>query len=136
MGTQIPGAPPAPPAAGMPGTSAEGAVNAGAGAGGAGAIPMPSDGADQAGGGGGGQQEMVKQTLTMLRMIDKALASLIDLYADNGGDQVTQARELLQQGTSKWVAQFGGAAPSISSTDTGPGFPGGGFNNGSVMPGG
>ncbi len=134
MGTQIPGAPPAPPAAGMPGTPAAGAVNAGAGAGGAGNVPLPSDG-DQAGGAGDSTQ-MVQQTITMVRMIDKALASMIELYADNGGQEITQAKELLAQGTAKWAAQFGGAAPSISPTDTGPGFPGGGFNNGSVMPGG
>lgn len=105
-------------------------MNAGAGAGGAGdpAAALGPDSANKA-------QDIVKQTLNMLRMIDKAVSSLIDLYGDNGGQEVTKARELLQQGTSKWVAQFGGSAPSVSPTDTGPGFPGGGFNNGSVMPG-
>lgn len=117
----------------MPGTPADGTVNAGAGAGGAGNLPQPGDGSGDQGGGGGAQ--MVQQTITMVRMIDKALRSLTELYGDNGGQEVSQATELLQQATAKWAAQFGGAAPSVSPTDTGPGFPGGGFNNSSVMPG-
>lgn len=133
MASMIPGAPPAPPAAGTPGTPAEGQVNAGAGAGGAGNLPQPAGG-DQTG--GGDATQMVQETITMVRMIDKALRSLTELYADTGGQEVSQATELLQQATAKWVAKFGGAgAPALSGTDTGPGFPGGGFNNSSVMPG-
>jgi hypothetical protein len=116
----------------MPGTPAAGASNVG-GVGGSPAAVPGAGGGDQ-GSQDGGASEMAQQTIGMLRMIDKALGNVADLFKDSGGQEVAQARELLQQGMAKWLGSVGGNPPAVSATDTGPGFPGGGYSAG-AMPG-
>lgn len=73
-------------------------------------------------------KSMMQQVIKMTADIDQALQALSGVFAANGGDEVGQARKLIEAGARKFLGQFG-QAPSSSPTEAGSDFPGGGFSS-------
>lgn len=137
MGSPLPIRPPGPPGPGGP--QAGGMPPMGPGGGGP-ATPPPGmppmsglPGGDQPPGAQAGPNGIPPQAqiVKMVRDLDQALQMLSQVFGPAGGEFVDQARQLLQQATSTFVAKTGGAsptqnAPAVSPTETGgSNFPGG-----------
>lgn len=78
--------------------------------------------------GGGDPRAMLKQVLKMTSDIDQALSALAGVFAKDGGDEVAQARKLIESGARKFLSKFG-QAPALNPTETGSNFPGGGLTS-------
>lgn len=101
-----------PPASNLPPTAS-------GGAGMEGLISSPDQGA---------VKDTLKQLTVMSAQVDEMLGMLANVLGSSGGEEVGQARKLIEQGVAKFLGQFG-SAPSSSLTATGSQFPGGGFSS-------
>lgn len=117
-----------------------------AGQGGAGGVggsvptsgPPPAQGMDGvfAGGSDAGPAKDPSQALKgitdMTMEIDQILGMLATTFAEQGGQEIAQARSLIKQGAAKFLGSVGSAGASASTSPTSPGtnFPGGGFTSG------
>lgn len=94
--------------------------------------PTPSGGAGMAGlvsgPDKGGIKDVLKQLTLMSSQIDQMLGMLGNALGQSGGEEIQQARQLIEQGVAKFLGQYG-EAPANSPTEAGSQFPGGGFSN-------
>lgn len=82
---------------------------------------------------GGVPAQMLQTLVQAAGDVDQLLSGMADTFADAGGQEVSQARELVKVGVGKFLAKFGVTPGQAGGPAGGPppgaGFPGGGFTS-------
>lgn len=99
-----------------------------------GGSPVSGPGGPGLGGAGGADPQSARRAITLMGAeVDRALTGIAQAINQLGGkeglQELAQARQLIEAGLAKFLAQ-GGQAPAASPTEAGASFPGGGANSG------
>lgn len=139
---QLDGPPPAPGqpqlspgggGEGMPGMPGMGMPGMAGGAAPSGDLPLPTAGQDPR----AVVQEALRAVSEMVLALDRTLLIFAQSMPDSA-DEFSQARQLIEAGVKKYVSTNvgnvgdAGMLPAATPTETGPQFPGGGFDSGSI----